>query len=49
MHIIACVFCRRFNRQNKILTRGAAHAHDHASATLSTQEKQAMANRLRGL
>ncbi|TDW99608.1 anti-sigma factor family protein [Dinghuibacter silviterrae] len=46
LHLFLCVFCRRFNRQNKILIH---HVHHHNDATLSDQEKKAMADRLRGL
>lgn len=49
LHIILCVFCRRFNKQNKTITNSARHAHHHHPVSLSDQDKQAMADRLRGL
>lgn len=45
MHLILCIFCRRFNRQNKILIHQVHHHH----GALSDQEKKAMADRLNGL
>jgi hypothetical protein len=46
-HLFLCVWCRRFNRHNKLITH--RHEHPNEDAAFSQEEKIALADRLRGL
>jgi hypothetical protein len=45
-HLVLCVFCTLFFKQNKILRHSASHLHAHTQATLSAAEKKALIDAL---
>ncbi len=42
LHLLACIFCRLFEQQSKVIGANAGHAHQHHHATLSDASKEKM-------
>ena len=49
LHFVICIYCKWFYQQNKIIATSARHAHEHVSAELTAEEKEAMEARLKAL
>lgn len=41
-HLTVCSLCKLFQQQTALITKNAAHAHDHSNTLLSNEKKEEM-------